>query len=191
MFQLSRTRCIATTMHRAHRCGLGTGRARLQLSTSDVDLLPIGRKPSLGVFAFRSGAALLQSRNLSDGIPNPRAQRIHCGLHSRTERSWLGERRPRRPSRRRERRDLGDAPRRSVRRPHRLVVERHPNDKAEPRRHNHHVHELRAVLASVSTVPRKVMYFDRMALFLNVDAHIPIDGRHHKAPKITPLPQRT
>ena len=67
------------------------------------------------------------------------------------------------------------------------MVERHPNDKAEPRRHNHHVHELRAVLASVSTVPRKVMYFDRMALFLNVDAHIPIDGHHHTGAQNHPI----
>ncbi len=67
-----------------------------------------------------------------------------------------------------------------------LVVEHHPGDKAEPRRHHHHIHQLRAVLASVSTMPREVMYFGQVALFSNVDTWTPIDGRHDVGPQITP-----
>jgi hypothetical protein len=61
----------------------------------------------------------------------------------------------------------------------RSVVVHHPNDEAEQRRHHHYVHELRAVLASESTVPREVMYFDRVALFLNVATGTHIDASNH------------
>jgi hypothetical protein len=71
----------------------------------------------------------------------------------------------------------------------RSVVEHHPNDKAEPR---YDIHELRAVLASVSTVPREVMYSDRAAFFLDVGTGTHIDGRHDHRPSNHPrLAQRT